>query len=233
MNKAQRDDNQRNADGRQSAKQRLAPRDGRRRSGALLLCIVELNERRVGLLGLGVLRLIGHSPHLPTLGEYEHGDDGKTDHAGRHANNGERVEARLLCRSSSGLLSSGRSRRARIGLVILLAGLIGILLGILIVLGLGRGGRGDRLLTRSNGTARLLTVRAVAGVTAIAIGAAIAARTAVVVSTSFLLSAAVAISVVESILFPILVLKIIIPAFTRIDAIRTIMDSRENSTATG
>ena len=60
-----------------------------------------------------------------------------------------------------------------------------------------------------------------------------AIRTAVVVSTSFLLSAAVASRVVESIFFPIRVLKIIIPAFTRIDAIRTIIESRENSTATG
>ena len=60
-----------------------------------------------------------------------------------------------------------------------------------------------------------------------------AIRTAVVVSTSFLLSAAVASRVVESILFPIRVLKIIISAFTRIDAIRTIIESRENSTVTG
>ena len=104
MNKAKRDDNQHDAGGYQNANKCLAPRGGRRRSGALLLCIVELDERRVGLLGLGVLRLIGHSPHLPTLGEYEHTDDGETDHAGRNTSDGERIEARLLHRSLSGLL---------------------------------------------------------------------------------------------------------------------------------
>ena len=41
----------------------LAPRGGRRRSGALLLCIVELDKRGVGLLPVGLLGLIGHYRH--------------------------------------------------------------------------------------------------------------------------------------------------------------------------
>ena len=63
MDETQRDDDQNGARGSQNAKERLATRGGRRRSGALLLCIVELNERGVGLLPAGLLGLIGHYRH--------------------------------------------------------------------------------------------------------------------------------------------------------------------------
>ncbi len=83
MDEAQRDDDQNGARGSRKNAKRLAT-GGRRRSGALLLCIVELNERRVGLLGVGVL--VYWTQSSPTdVGEYEHTDDGKTDHAGGNA----------------------------------------------------------------------------------------------------------------------------------------------------
>lgn len=101
MDEAQRDDDQNDARGSKNAKERLATRGGRRRSGALLLCIVELNERGIWLLGVSVLGFIGHSPHLPTFGEHEHADDGESDDAGGNANNGERIGASLLLGSTS------------------------------------------------------------------------------------------------------------------------------------
>ena len=116
MDKAQRDHDQNDACGSQNAKERLPSRGGRRRNGALLLCIIELNERGIWLLGVSVLGFIGHSPHLPTFGEHEHADDGETDDAGGNANNGERVGASLLLGSTRGLLSSGRGSSTRIGL---------------------------------------------------------------------------------------------------------------------
>ena len=101
MDEAQRDDNQNGARGSQNAEERLAARGGRRRSGALLLCIVKLDKRGIWLLGVSVLGFIGHSPHLPTFGEHEHTDDGETDDASGNANNGERVGASLLLGSTS------------------------------------------------------------------------------------------------------------------------------------